>query len=196
MTDHKIIIITAPSGSGKTTLVRRLLSAIPELNFSISACTRNPRNEEQHGRDYYFIHEKEFRQQIEAGDFVEWEMVYEGKYYGTLKQELNRIWDSKKVPLVDIDVKGALAIQNAYPGNSLSIFVQAPTLETLRERLMLRGTENEKTLEERLNKASFELSFANQFDRIIVNDDLTTASEELTGVVRNFLSMEKQTAAR
>lgn len=196
MTDHKIIIITAPSGSGKTTLVRRLLTALPQLSFSISACTRAPRKEEENGRDYYFIKEQEFRQHIDAGDFVEWEMVYEGKYYGTLKQELERIWQAGRVPLVDIDVKGALAMQAAYPDSSLSIFVQAPSLETLRVRLMQRGTETPKSLEERLSKASFELSFATQFDAILVNDDLDAASEELTGLVRNFLSVEKAPAIR
>lgn len=194
LTDHQIIIITAPSGSGKTTLVRRLLAALPQLSFSISAATRAPRNEELHGRDYYFLEEKEFRQHIDNGDFVEWEMVYEGKYYGTLKKELERIWAAGKVPLVDIDVKGALAIQNAYPGSSLSIFIQAPSLEALRERLLMRGTESPKSLEERLSKASFELGFASQFDRVLINDNLEAASAELTGVVRNFLSLEKQPA--
>lgn len=194
MTDHKIIIITAPSGSGKTTLVRRLLSSVPDLSFSISAATRKPRNEEVHGRDYYFIKENEFRQHIEAGAFVEWEMVYEGKYYGTLKEELARIWQSGKVPLVDIDVKGALAIQAAYPDSALSIFIQAPSLETLRERLLLRGTESMKTLEERLSKATFELSFATRFDHILVNDNLDIASGELTTLVRNFLSVKQEPA--
>lgn len=194
LTDHKIIIITAPSGSGKTTLVRRLLKALPQLSFSISAATRAPRNEEQHGRDYYFIKEQEFRDRIDKGHFVEWEMVYEGKYYGTLKEELDRIWNAGKVPLVDIDVKGALAIQAAYPDTSLSIFIQAPSLETLRERLLLRGTESEKTLAERLSKAGFELSFATRFDRILVNDNLDAASEELTGLVRNFLSEQEAPA--
>jgi len=192
---RKIIIITAPSGSGKTTLVKRLLAAVPSLCFSISACTRQPRNEEQNGRDYYFLPEKEFRQLIEQEAFVEWEMVYEGKYYGTLKKELERIWQGGQVPLVDIDVKGALALQAAYPDSSLTIFVQAPSLEILRERLLLRGTENENSLNERVSKASFELSFAPQFDHVIVNDKLDDAAQTLTGLVRNFLSVGEIAAA-
>jgi guanylate kinase len=184
----KIIIITAPSGSGKTTLVKRLLQACPQLSFSVSACTRLPRANEQHGKDYYFYSEADFRKLIEADAFVEWEMVYTGKYYGTLKSELRRIWDADHHPLVDIDVKGALAIQDAYPDNSLTIFIQAPSIEELRQRLMLRGTETLHSLEERVSKANFELSFAPQFDRIIINDDLDVATAELVQVVNDFIS--------
>jgi guanylate kinase len=184
----KIIIITAPSGSGKTTLVKRLLQACPQLSFSVSACTRLPRSNEQHGKDYYFYSEAEFRKMIEADAFVEWEMVYTGKYYGTLKSELTRIWGSEHHPLVDIDVKGALAIQDAYPDNSLTIFIQAPSIEELRQRLMLRGTETLHSLDERVSKANFELSFAPQFDRILINDDLDVATAELVQIVTDFIS--------
>ena len=185
---EKIIIITAPSGSGKTTLVKRLLAACPGLAFSISACTRQPRAAEVDGRDYYFLDELRFKELIETDAFVEWEMVYTGKYYGTMKSELRRIWADDKYPLVDIDVQGALAIQTKYPASSLSIFIKAPSLEVLRERLIQRGTENIHTLEERINKASFELSFAEKFDQVIVNDVLETATIELVRVVENFIN--------
>jgi len=187
MTPHKIIIITAPSGSGKTTLVRRLLATCPELAFSISACTRKPRDGEQHGRDYYFYSEDKFKQLIAEGAFVEWEMVYPGKYYGTLKSEMERIWKDGKYPLVDIDVKGALAIHDAYPDNSLSIFIEAPSLDELRNRLMKRGTETEESLNERVAKAAEEITFAPRFNRIIINDNVDVAAKELITVVEQFL---------
>ena len=182
----KIIIITAPSGSGKTTLVKRLLASCPLLEFSISACTRQPREGEVHGRDYYFYSEAEFKQLIEEDAFLEWEMVYTGKYYGTLKSELQRIWDEGKSPLVDIDVQGALAIHEKFPVISRSIFIEAPSLDELRNRLRKRGTETEHSLEERVNKAEVELSFADRFDCIIINEDLDTATEELIKVVTDF----------
>ncbi len=184
----KIIIITAPSGSGKTTLVKRLLNACPKLSFSVSACTRQPRPGELHGRDYYFFEEVAFQKMIGEDAFVEWEMVYTGKFYGTLRSELQRIWQAGKFPLVDIDVMGALAIQDAFPDTSLTLFIKAPSLEALRERLILRGTESAQMLEERINKASFELTFAEQFDRIIINDNLEEATQELVAVCESFLS--------
>jgi guanylate kinase len=184
---NRIIIITAPSGSGKTTLVKRLLQAMPNLAFSISACTRSPRTGELDGRDYYFLTEPEFKSRIDTDEFVEWEMVYTGKYYGTLKSELQRIWDEGRTPLVDIDVKGALAIQEQYPDESLSIFIKAPSLEILRERLISRGTESAQMLEERLAKAEYELMAAPEFDRIIVNDDLEKATQELMQLAQNFI---------
>jgi guanylate kinase len=185
---NRIIIITAPSGSGKTTLVRRLLQSMPNIAFSISACTRAPRSGELDGRDYYFLTEPEFKARIDADEFVEWEMVYTGKYYGTLRSELQRIWDSGRTPLVDIDVKGALAIQEQYPDTSLSIFIKAPTLEILRERLIARGTESAQMLEERLAKAEYELMAAPEFDRIIVNDDLEQATEDLRQLTQGFIT--------
>jgi len=188
LNQEKIIIITAPSGSGKTTLVKRLLNTCPTLGFSVSACTRTPRPGEQHGKDYYFYSETEFEQLIKEDAFVEWEMVYTGKYYGTLRSELQRIWSDGKSPLVDIDVKGALAIQDVYPDTTLTIFIQAPSLEVLRDRLKLRGTETPTSLEERVSKATFELSFAPQFDRIIVNDNIDHATAELVQVIEEFLA--------
>jgi len=179
-------VITAPSGSGKTTLVKHLLESCPHLAFSISACTRLPRHSEQHARDYYFYSEAEFKKLIAEHAFVEWEMVYKGKYYGTLRSELQRIWQLGKTPLVDIDVQGALAIRNKYPENCLTIFIEAPSLEVLRERLKKRGTETDHSLEERLAKAAHELTLAPQFDRIIINDILEDARKELIAVVEGF----------
>lgn len=186
MATGKIIVITAPSGSGKTTLVKRLLAACPNLAFSISACTRKPRAKELHGRDYYFYEEEQFKKLITEDAFVEWEMVYSGKYYGTLKSELQRIWDSGKSPLVDIDVMGALAIKNKYPENCKTIFIEAPSLEVLRERLKARATETADSLEERISKAALELTFAPRFDNIIINEDLEAATKELMRVVEEF----------
>lgn len=185
---QKIIVLTAPSGSGKTTLTKRLMSRFPHLSFSISACTRSPRAGETDGVDYHFLSVDQFRKAIEENEFLEWEMVYEGKYYGTLRSELTRIWQQGKVPVLDIDVKGALNVQQQYPGQTLSIFIQAPSLEVLRQRLEGRGTETPQTLSERIDKASFELSFASQFDECLVNDDLETASNALIDIVGNYLN--------
>jgi len=184
---EKIIIIAAPSGAGKTTLVKRLVKVCTQLEFAISACTREPRPGEENGKDYYFYKVDEFKKLIEAGAFVEWEMVYTGKYYGTLKSEFQRIWDEGKEPLVEIDVKGAINIKQQYRNSSLSIFIEAP-LEVLQERLKLRGTESAEHLAERLEKAKFELGFATQFDKRILNENIDTATEELVKVVEDFLA--------
>lgn len=188
MQDKKIIIITAPSGSGKSTLIKRLMGHFPELSFSISACTRSPRQGEIDGKDYHFISVKNFQQSIELNEFIEWEMVYEGKYYGTLKSELERIWKQHQTPLVDIDVKGAIHVQQQYTKQVLSVFIQTPSLAILKERLEKRGTETNETLTERVDKAAYELSFANRFHHILVNDDLETASAALIKIVGNFLN--------
>lgn len=188
MSNAKIVIVTAPSGSGKTTLVKRLLATYPKLAFSISACTRQPRAGEVHGKDYYFYTEEEFKQLIAEDAFVEWEMVYTGKYYGTLKTEMERIWSNGQAPLVDIDVLGAITLQKKYPDNSISLFIQAPSIDELRNRLIKRGTETLETLEERIKKAEFELSHAPQFDHIIINDDLEKATEELITTIEQFLT--------
>ena len=187
MSAGKIIVITAPSGSGKTTLVKRLLAAREDIAFSISACTRNPRAGETHGKDYYFFNEDEFKTLIEQDAFIEWEMVYTGKYYGTLKTELQRIWDAGKYPLVDIDVQGALAIRDKYRDICMTLFIEAPSIAVLRERLIARGTETAETLEERINKAESELTFAPQFDKIIVNDDLEEATQKLINTITEFI---------
>ncbi|MBO9153190.1 guanylate kinase [Chitinophaga sp. GCM10012297] len=188
MSSHKIIIITAPSGAGKTTIVKRLLREMPELAFSISAATRTPRETEVHGRDYYFLSADEFQQHIDNNDFAEYEMVYAGKYYGTLKSELERIWEKGQYPMVDIDVKGALSIKEKYHGAALTIFIQPPSLDALRVRLSERGTETQASLDERLGKARYELSFAREFDHIVVNDELERAYGEVKAIVDNFLA--------
>lgn len=188
MSSGKIIVITAPSGSGKTTLVKQLLAAYPQLQFSISACTRQPRSGEVNGKDYHFFSEQEFKQLIEDDAFIEWEMVYTGKYYGTLRSELTRIWNNGNTPLVDIDVQGALNIKQQYKHITLTIFIEAPSLEILRERLIKRGTETQETLEERIEKAEDELTYSNQFDKIIINDNLEVAKNELIATVDAFIN--------
>lgn len=189
-TTGKIIIIAAPSGAGKTSVVRHLLKTLPgQLAFSISCATRSPRNNEQHGTDYYFITADEFRDRINRNEFVEWEMVYAGKYYGTLKKELQRIWEEGKTPLLDVDVKGGMNVQSQYPGRSLSLFIEPPSLEELEKRLRARGTESEESLKSRISKASYEMTFKDRFDHIIVNDRLDRACAEAEKQVRDFLGI-------
>lgn len=192
MEDGKIIIITAPSGSGKTTLVKRILEAYPRVAFSISACTRQPRPNEADGKDYYFFSEDKFKELIAQDAFIEWEMVYTGKYYGTLKTELDRIWSNHQAPLVDIDVHGAISIQDKYPDRSLSLFIQAPSMQELRRRLEKRGTETPESLEERIKKAESELLYASRFDAVVINDDLDKATQELINTISDFLSEETE----
>lgn len=187
MTAKKIIIVTAPSGAGKTTIVKMLLEAMPQLAFSISAATRQARENEVHGKDYYFLSSEEFHQKIDEHAFAEYEMVYAGKYYGTLKSELERIWSNDQYPLVDIDVKGALSIQEKYHGRALTIFIKPPSEDALRQRLSGRGSETQASLEERLGKARYELSFAHQFDYIVVNDELDRAYAEVKQLIEDFL---------
>ncbi len=185
---QKLIIITAPSGAGKTSVTKYLLEKIPQISFSISATTRKPRSNEINGADYYFITEDEFHTKIKEHDFIEWEMVYEGKYYGTFKSELKRIWNNNKVPLLDIDVKGAIHVHEQFNNNCLTIFIDPPSIEELKKRLQARGTESLESLQTRLNKAVFELSFKHHFNKIIVNDDLRQACIEAEDAVKKFLS--------
>jgi guanylate kinase len=184
---NKIIIITAPSGAGKTSITHYLLRTIPQLRFSISAATRQPREFEKDGVDYYFISLQEFQQKIQNNEFVEWEMVYEGKYYGTLKSELQRIWNMKKVPLLDIDIKGAIHVQQQYRQTCMTIFVEPPSVSELKKRLLSRGTETEESLRARLSKASYEISFKHSFDQVIVNDHLESACKEAEKMVNEFI---------
>jgi guanylate kinase len=187
-TQQKIIIITAPSGAGKTSITRYLLKVFPsKLAFSVSAATRKARDNEKNGVDYYFISQEEFTNKIQHGDFAEWEMVYEGKYYGTLKSELARIWSEEKIPVLDIDVKGAIHVQQQYPETTLSLFIEPPSVDELKRRLQSRGTESEQSLNARVNKASYELSFKHSFDHIIVNDDLEKAQKQAEEIVKAFL---------
>ena len=185
---QRIIVITAPSGAGKTSITRYLLNHFPDrLAFSISAATRKARGNEKNGVDYYFMSEADFTNKIQHDAFVEWEMVYEGKYYGTLKSELARIWNEGKVPVLDIDVKGAIHVQQQYPETTLSIFIEPPSVWELKRRLQSRGTESEESLNARVNKASYELSFKNAFDHIIVNDNLEKAQKQAEDIVKAFL---------
>lgn len=188
MNQYKIIIITAPSGAGKTSIVHYLLEKYPrQLAFSVSATTRQPRESEIDGKDYYFLSEEIFRQKIQQNEFVEWEMVYEGKYYGTLYAELERIWSVGKTPVLDIDVKGALHIQRHFPGSSFSIFIQPPSVKELKKRLESRGTETKASLEARVNKATYELSFRDHFNHVIVNNRLEEACAEAEKIVSTLL---------
>jgi guanylate kinase len=188
MPQKKIIILTAPSGAGKTSITHYLLNKYPQLSFSISASTRKARANEVNGADYYFMSEEEFTQKIQHNEFVEWEMVYEGKYYGTLKSDLERIWNNNQVPVLDIDVKGAIHVLSQYPDTTLSIFVEPPSVDELRRRLASRGTETEESLQTRVNKASYEISFKHHFHEIILNDNLERACLQAEEVVLNFIN--------
>ena len=184
---QKILIITAPSGAGKTSITHFLMEHFPVLSFSVSATTRNARESEKNGVDYYFIGLEDFKKKIQQKEFAEWEMVYEGKYYGTLKKELKRIWGLNKIPVLDIDVKGAIHVQQQYPENTLSIFIEPPSVEELKNRLLSRGTETEESLKARVNKASYEISFKDHFNKVIINDDLEKACIQAKKVVADFL---------
>jgi guanylate kinase len=186
---NKIIIITAPSGAGKTSITRHLLKTYPQqLAFSISAATRQKRDYEKEGVDYFFISAEDFKEKIKNNEFVEWEMVYEGKYYGTLKSEIQRLWNENKIPLLDIDVKGAMRVQKQFPEQCLSLFINPPSIEELKKRLQSRGTETPESIAARVNKAAYEISFKDQFDKIIVNDELKRACAEAEQVIADFIS--------
>jgi len=186
----KLIIFSAPSGSGKTTLVHHLLSQYDELCFSISATSREKRGKEEDGKDYHFLTKEAFEAKIAAGDFIEWEEVYAGTYYGTLRSAVENLLTSGKSVIFDVDVKGGLNIKKQYGPKALAIFVQAGSLEVLQERLSKRNTESPEKLRMRLNKAAAEMEFANDFDYILVNEDLDTAKATATRVVGDFLSQK------
>jgi guanylate kinase len=188
---QNVVIITAPSGAGKTSITRYLLGKYPDkLAFSVSAATRSPRVYEKEGKDYYFLSLDTFKKKIRQSEFVEWEMVYEGKYYGTLKSELDRIWKTGRTPLLDIEVKGAIHIREQYPHSTLALFIEPPSVDELRRRLEMRGTETVDSLLARVSKASYELSFKHHFDLIIVNDDLQKACREAENAILDFLSTQ------
>jgi guanylate kinase len=187
----KIIAFSAPSGAGKTTIVHRLMDQIPELSFSISACTRDKRGRtEANGKDYYFISVQEFQEKIRHDEFVEWEEVYEGAFYGTLKSEIERIWESGKHAILDVDVKGGLSIKEFYKDRALAVFVKPPSLEVLEERLRTRATDSASSISARLYKANFELTFEDRFDVTVINDDLDHATAEAAKLVRDFITAE------
>ncbi|MGI4870071.1 MAG: guanylate kinase [Janthinobacterium lividum] len=187
----KIIVFSAPSGAGKTTIVRRLMGVLPELSFSISACTRDRRGRtEENGKDYYFISVADFLDKIRHDEFVEWEEVYEGAFYGTLKSEIERIWANGQHAILDVDVKGGLSIKNFYKERALGIFVRPPSLEALAQRLEARATDSRSSISSRVYKATFELAFEDKFDVTVVNDDLEEAVANAERLVRNFISGE------
>jgi guanylate kinase len=186
--EGKLIIFAAPSGSGKTTIVKHLLGIRSDLGFSISASTRDRRGRaEQNGKDYYFLSPDEFRDKIENDDFVEWEEVYPGNYYGTLKSEIERIWAQGQHVIFDVDVKGALHLKEYFKSKALAIFVQAPSLEVLEQRLRDRGTETEESLSRRMFKMKFEMGFKDKFDVILLNDNLDDAFVKAEQLVNDFL---------
>ena len=187
--NHKIIILAAPSGAGKTTIKSRLLANMSDkLSFSISAATRKIRVGEQDGRDYFFISEEDFKNKVDRNQFVEWEMVYPGSYYGTTVAEIERIWNEQKTPILDIDVQGAMRVKELYGEKAISIFILPPSLEVLKDRLEKRGTDNEVQIKTRIEKATEEITFSKKFDHIVLNDDLNKASEQVKMLVIDFLS--------
>jgi guanylate kinase len=184
----KFIIVSAPSGAGKTTIVRELMKAALGLEFSVSAASRPPRPNEVNGKDYFFISAEEFRQKITNGELLEWQEVYKDQYYGTLKSEVDRIWDSGHHVLFDVDVQGGMNLKKMFPEISLSLFIMPPSLAELEKRLRLRSTENEESLRKRLEKAGSEMTFSGEFDLTIVNDRLEDAVNQAIEAVRIFLS--------
>lgn len=183
----KLIIFTAPSGAGKTTIVRHLLKKLDNLAFSVSATSRAKREHEVDEKDYYFFNPSSFRKSIDNGDFLEWEEVYPGQYYGTLKKELERLWSEGKHIIFDIDVKGAVNIKQNYPDRSLAVFVKPPSAEVLFERLQNRGTETPESYRKRVKRATLELTYEDKFDVVLLNDNLASAFEEAEKIVGEFL---------
>ena len=184
----KLIIFSAPSGAGKTTIVHHVLSKINNVKFSVSATTRAIRGQEVHGKDYYFVSKEEFLHRVAKHEFIEFEEVYAGTYYGTLKSEIDRIWAEGNHVIFDLDVEGGLRLKKKFGDNALAIFVQPPSLNILIERLRSRGTDSEDKLIERIAKAEKELSYASQFDDIIINNDLEIACNEAIELIEEFLS--------
>ena len=179
-----VLIVSAPSGGGKSTIVGHLLKTFNCFDFSVSATSRAPRGAEVHGKEYFFLSEAEFKSRVSAGEFVEHEEVYPGLFYGTLKSEVERVWGNGKIVLFDIDVMGGINLKKLYGEKALSIFIAPPSLEILRERLVKRGTDSPEAIEKRVAKARKEMQFAGNFDKILVNDDLQTALNEVEQIIR------------
>ena len=183
----KAVIISAPSGAGKTTLVNKLLKAKLPLLFSISACSRAPREGEEDKKDYYFLSIEEFKEKIKAQDFVEWEEVYKGNFYGTLKKEIERIWEEKKHVVFDVDVVGGISLKEYFKENSISIFIKPPSMEVLSERLKKRNADDRKAIKNRLEKSFEEMKSIDKFDKIIINDELSISTKNIIEIVEKFL---------
>lgn len=191
MDNRKAVIFSAPSGSGKSTIVSHILKFHPELKFSVSAASRAPRGDEKNGVAYWFISADEFRKRIADDEFVEYEEVYPGSFYGTLKSEVERIWDNGDAIIFDVDVKGGVNLKKYFGDRALSVFIQAPSVEVLRQRLVGRATDSPEAIERRVAKAAEEMTYADKFDHIIVNDDLQKAYADAEKLVDDFLGKEK-----
>ena len=185
---NKVVIFCAPSGSGKTTIVKHLLQVNPHLSFSVSACTRSKRANEEHGKDYYFLSHEEFKTRVDNHEFLEYEEVYGGNFYGTLKSEIDRIWAAGKAVIFDVDVVGGLNIKKYFGDKALAIFVKPPSVEVLEERLRYRSTETEETIRTRVNKAVSELGFESKFEVVLLNEHLPTALAKAETLVTDFLN--------
>ena len=183
----KLVIFSAPSGSGKTTIVRELLKRFDCFEFSISATSRNPRGQEQNGVDYYFLSNEEFRARVERDEFVEWEEVYQGTCYGTLKSEMERIWAKGNIILFDVDVMGGINLKRIFGDDAGSVFIMPPSVEELERRLRGRGTDSEEVILKRIAKAEFELSKSSEFDHVVINDNLEVAVAEVVNIISNFI---------
>ncbi|HPV87593.1 MAG TPA: guanylate kinase [Bacteroidales bacterium] len=187
MSNKKALIFSAPSGAGKSTVVNHLMETFPRLDFSITATTRPKRGNEENGKEYYFISREEFLELIERDAFVEWEEVYKDRYYGTLKIELERIWNGNKVAVFDVDVKGGINLKKKFGSDALSVFIAPPSLEVLEERLRKRGTDSPESIKERLAKAAIEMQDASHFDVVLVNDRLEDTLDKATEIVAAFI---------
>jgi len=188
MSYKKAVIFSAPSGAGKTTIVKHLLEQIPELSFSISACSRTPRANEIDGKDYYFLAVDEFKKRIDNNQFLEWEEVYPNMFYGTLVEEVERLWSEGKVIIFDVDVKGAIALKRHFKDDGLAVFVAPPSIEVLEERLKSRGTESQDSLNTRVNKSVSEMAYQSEFDVSVVNNTLENALQKAEELVREFIA--------
>ncbi|TWP29822.1 guanylate kinase [Apibacter muscae] len=186
--EGKLIILSAPSGAGKTTIVKYLLSIIPDLSFSVSCTTREKRDNEKEGEDYYFISKDEFERKIENNEFIEYEEVYNNQFYGTLNSEIERLWSLGKHVIFDIDVKGGINLKNEFKNKALAIFIAPPSLKVLEERLRLRNTENEESLKKRIQKADEELLYAKNFDSLVINNNLEKSKFKTEQLVKSFIS--------